>query len=258
MFTWPGRGKCVPDLDQLSATHRGERQAAIGDAADGVRVGCGSGVPVSAHHSFAMFDTTKRVTLAGTVTTFEWTNPHAYIEIDVPIAAGRRQALEHRARQPEHPDAERLEVQRPEDERQDHRVISPLKSGQLGGLLSRITMPDGRVLGNGPRGPPEPAVSRGFVWSCCCALSAVPCSAVELAAGANVAASKHHWCVGAVPWRTWRRSETRAAARNSARAEAANTPSRTKPAEQPRPRPPRRASRWPTAASRACRTACRQ
>src|SRR5690348_14911307 len=32
--------------------------------------------PVSAHHSFAMFDTAKRVTLSGTVTGFEWTNPH--------------------------------------------------------------------------------------------------------------------------------------------------------------------------------------
>ena len=36
-----------------------------------------------AHHSFSMFDTAKTVTLSGTVTAFEWTNPHAYIEIDV-------------------------------------------------------------------------------------------------------------------------------------------------------------------------------
>src|SRR5689334_25255235 len=40
------------------------------------------------HHSFAMFDTTKQVTLVGTVTAFEWTNPHAYIELDVPGEAG--------------------------------------------------------------------------------------------------------------------------------------------------------------------------
>ena len=39
--------------------------------------------PALAHHSFAMFDTTKQVTLVGTVTVFEWTNPHAYIELDV-------------------------------------------------------------------------------------------------------------------------------------------------------------------------------
>ena len=44
--------------------------------------------PLDAHHSFAMFDTAKRVTMAGTVTAFEWTNPHAYIEIDVPDDKG--------------------------------------------------------------------------------------------------------------------------------------------------------------------------
>jgi len=30
-----------------------------------------------------MFDTGKRVTLTGSVTMFEWTNPHAYIYVDV-------------------------------------------------------------------------------------------------------------------------------------------------------------------------------
>jgi hypothetical protein len=37
-----------------------------------------------AHHSFAAeFDITKPVTLAGSVTKIEWTNPHAYLFIDV-------------------------------------------------------------------------------------------------------------------------------------------------------------------------------
>jgi hypothetical protein len=45
-------------------------------------------VPAFAHHSFAMFDTAKPVTLTGVVTSFEWTNPHAYIEVDVPDAKG--------------------------------------------------------------------------------------------------------------------------------------------------------------------------
>ena len=43
--------------------------------------------PLLAHHSFTMFDMTKKITLVGTVTTFEWTNPHSYIEIDVPDEA---------------------------------------------------------------------------------------------------------------------------------------------------------------------------
>ena len=37
-----------------------------------------------AHHSFAAeFDITKPVTLVGNVTKIEWTNPHAYLFIDV-------------------------------------------------------------------------------------------------------------------------------------------------------------------------------
>jgi hypothetical protein len=41
-------------------------------------------VPVAAHHSFAAeFDSTKPVTLRGTVTRMEWINPHSWIHLDV-------------------------------------------------------------------------------------------------------------------------------------------------------------------------------
>jgi hypothetical protein len=36
----------------------------------------GLAVPALAHHSFAMFDFSKTVTVKGTVTEFRWTNPH--------------------------------------------------------------------------------------------------------------------------------------------------------------------------------------
>ena len=40
--------------------------------------------PMAAHHSFAAeFDITKPVTITGKVTKIEWTNPHAYLFIDV-------------------------------------------------------------------------------------------------------------------------------------------------------------------------------
>ena len=43
-----------------------------------------AGLPAFAHHSFpAQYDASKQVTLTGTVTQVEWTNPHIFIYIDV-------------------------------------------------------------------------------------------------------------------------------------------------------------------------------
>jgi hypothetical protein len=39
--------------------------------------------PAFAHHSFAMFDATKTVTMQGTVKEFEWTNPHSWLRVMV-------------------------------------------------------------------------------------------------------------------------------------------------------------------------------
>lgn len=36
-----------------------------------------------AHHSFAMFDNQRQITLTGTVKSFQWTNPHAWLELIV-------------------------------------------------------------------------------------------------------------------------------------------------------------------------------
>lgn len=40
--------------------------------------------PASAHHSYAMFDRTKQATYEGTVKEFQWTNPHAWIQVMIP------------------------------------------------------------------------------------------------------------------------------------------------------------------------------
>jgi hypothetical protein len=43
--------------------------------------------PAFAHHSFAMFDAQKTVTLEGTIKEFEWTNPHGWVQLVVWDAA---------------------------------------------------------------------------------------------------------------------------------------------------------------------------
>ena len=39
--------------------------------------------PASAHHSTAMYDTQNPVTISGAVKRFEWTNPHAFVYLEV-------------------------------------------------------------------------------------------------------------------------------------------------------------------------------
>jgi hypothetical protein len=44
--------------------------------------------PATAHHSFAMFDNTRTITLTGTVKEFEFVNPHSWIHMMVRNDAG--------------------------------------------------------------------------------------------------------------------------------------------------------------------------
>jgi hypothetical protein len=44
--------------------------------------------PVLAHHSTAEYDMTALTTVKGTATQFEWSNPHAYLHIDVTTDKG--------------------------------------------------------------------------------------------------------------------------------------------------------------------------
>ena len=46
--------------------------------------------PILAHHSFAAeYDSTKTITVKGTVNKLAWVNPHAYVYVDVKDASGK-------------------------------------------------------------------------------------------------------------------------------------------------------------------------
>ena len=45
--------------------------------------------PAYAHHSYAMFDVKKVVTVEGSVKEFLWTNPHGWLRVSAPGAQGK-------------------------------------------------------------------------------------------------------------------------------------------------------------------------
>lgn len=101
--------------------------------------------PALAHHSFAMFDQRKIMTLDGTVTEFQWTNPHAFIEIDVPGKG-------HWSIELNSPNnLKRQGWTRTALKRGDHVSLrmNPLRSGDQGGLFLDVRLPDGRTLDSG-------------------------------------------------------------------------------------------------------------
>jgi hypothetical protein len=111
----------------------------------------------SAHHSFAMFDLEKQVTVEGTVKEFQWTNPHCWLQVMVPDGKGGEQewsfemgALGMLART-----GWKSTTVKPNDK--VTVVMNPLKSGEPSGRLLKVTLPDGRVMGPGGNAPPPKA-----------------------------------------------------------------------------------------------------
>jgi hypothetical protein len=113
-------------------------------------------IPAVAHHSFAMFDAEKSVTLEGTVKEFQWTNPHAWIMLTVANPAG---VAEQWAIELNGPSGLARQGWKPKTLTPGMPVsvtIHPLRDGTNGGQFMEVKLPDGTQLGRGTP-PPAPA-----------------------------------------------------------------------------------------------------
>ncbi len=120
--------------------HLGLMAAAAGMAA--------AAIPAAAHHSFAMFDQRKMITLEGTVREFQWTNPHSFIEMDVP-SNGK---LVHWSIELNSPNNLRRQGWSRNSLKTGDRItlrMSPLRNGNPGGLFLDLRKSDGTVLDSG-------------------------------------------------------------------------------------------------------------
>jgi len=113
------------------------------------------GLPLAlhAHHSPAMFDFSKQMTLTGTVREFQWTNPHSYIQLVVKPSDGtgaeQEWSLEMGANVYLYERGWRPSTVKTGDT--ITVTVVPLRSGKTGGgLLMEAKTADGRTLGAHP------------------------------------------------------------------------------------------------------------
>jgi Family of unknown function (DUF6152) len=114
------------------------------------------------HHSAAMFDTSKCLSITGSVRNFQWMNPHSWVWVTTPGSNGAT-------------DIWGLEIPAPSqlvalDPRWSHNTIlkgdkvtitfSPLKDGRRGGLANTIKLPNGTIM----HGAPNAVQCEGANW----------------------------------------------------------------------------------------------
>lgn len=118
----------------------------------------GLAAPSWAHHSYSMFDRDKTVTIEGTIRTWEMTDPHSYLWVNVRngdqaqawglegggVMALMRAGVKKSSVQP----GEKVSVD-----------LHPLRDGRTGGMLVKVTLQNGTVIRLG--GAPAPGAPRG-------------------------------------------------------------------------------------------------
>jgi hypothetical protein len=114
----------------------------------------------AAHHSHAMFDARKQVTLVGTVKELDWSNPHCWIQLLVPNpndpkAAPVEWGIEMGAPLELFRHGWKPTSLKPGDKATV--VINPLRDGRPGGEIVYALGPDGKPIGRMPPNAQSPA-----------------------------------------------------------------------------------------------------
>jgi hypothetical protein len=107
------------------------------------------GMSAIAHHTGAMFDLKKSITLSGTVKEFQWTNPHCWIQLWVPTPERQVEwSIEMGAPVDLFRNGWKPGTLKPGDE--ITVVIHPMRDGSNGGLFVSATASDGSPLSKHP------------------------------------------------------------------------------------------------------------
>ncbi|HYP81310.1 MAG TPA: DUF6152 family protein [Steroidobacteraceae bacterium] len=123
----------------------GPRVIALGALAAGL-LAAGAAM---AHHSFAMFDSEHQVKISGQITKFDWTNPHIYLFITGGETGAEAKAWTIEGASPGILNRVGWKFNMIKAGDKVTMVIAPLRSGEAGGLLKEIKLPDGRIFNNG-------------------------------------------------------------------------------------------------------------
>jgi hypothetical protein len=115
-------------------------------AAFAVLLVLGSASVVLAHHSFAVFDHSRTLTIRGTVKKFQWTNPHGFIELDYTAADGGIRAYTIELTSINMLTRAGWNSRSVKAGEKVKAIVAPLLTGEPGGLLLEVTLSDGKTL----------------------------------------------------------------------------------------------------------------
>jgi len=102
--------------------------------------------PVLAHHSTAMYDSQRPVTVTGTVKRFEWSNPHAFVYLEVKDGKGNVVEWEVEMMSLNHLRAYGWTSRTVKPGDVLSCTGSPARSGDPSMLASLMKLPDGRMI----------------------------------------------------------------------------------------------------------------